>query len=84
MGAPRALQVEFAMGREVRAKRTAVSYTASEVGSLASGWEPIQSHDAALAQIEAELAKLNAHVAALRALRTSIVEDTWVPRHEDL
>ena len=77
-----AIKREQALGREARAKRTEVSYTASEVGSLAATWQPTAEGDAALAKMEAELAKLNAQVAALRALRESVRDGTWVPGPE--
>lgn len=75
---------EHALAREIRSKRTAVSYTASEVGSMAVRWEPVDGGDAGLARIEAELAKLNEQVAALRDLRNRVKNGSWEPRPEDL
>lgn len=75
---------EHALARESRSKRTAVSYTASELGSMGARWEPGDGGDAGLARMEAELAKLNQQVAALRDLRNRVKDGSWEPRAEDL
>lgn len=82
--AVRKIRESQALNREARSKRTEVSYTASDIGSLAARWEPSEDSDEALTRMEAALAKLNAQVAALRELRTQVGNKTWTPRPEDL
>ena len=72
-----------ALEREARERRTKVAYAASEVGATLTVWQPTDEYDQALTSAEAELAKLNTAVAALRALRESVRRSTWVPRPED-
>jgi len=64
------IQKQIELDRKVRSLRTAVSYTASDIGSLAATWQPDQHTQ--LQEIESELQKLIGHVAALRTLHDSL------------